>query len=44
VPSHEFSLVIGRQERVLIVLLKRRKWIEGEGRAEKDTGMLRSRR
>jgi hypothetical protein len=44
VPSHELSLVIGRQERVLLVLLKRRRWIEGEGGAAKDTGMLRSRR
>jgi hypothetical protein len=44
VPSHELGLVIGHQERVLLVLFKRRRWIEGEGGAGKDTGMLRSRR
>ena len=44
VPLHELGLVIGRRERVLLVLLKRRRWIEGEGGAAKDTGMLRSRR
>ncbi len=44
VPSHELGLVIGRQERVLLVLLKRRRWIEGEGGAAKNTGMLRSHR
>jgi hypothetical protein len=42
VPSHELGLVIRRRERVLLVLLKQRRWIEGEGRAAKDTGMLRS--
>ena len=44
VPSHELSLVIRRRERVLLLLLKRRRWIKGEGRAAKDTGMLRSHR
>jgi hypothetical protein len=44
VPSHELGHIIGRQERVLLVLLKRRRWIEGGGGAAKDTGMLRSRR
>ncbi len=44
VPSHELGPIIGHRERVLLVLLKRRRWIEGEGGAAKDTGMLRSRR
>jgi hypothetical protein len=44
VPSHELGLVIRHQERVLFVLLKRRRWIKGEGGAAKDTGMLRSHR
>jgi hypothetical protein len=44
VPSHELGLVIGCWERVLLVLLKRRGWVKGEGGAAKDTRMLRSQR
>ncbi len=38
-PLHELGLVIGRQERVLLVLLlKRRRWIEGRAEWRKTPG------